>query len=116
MGCSGCRAWFEGDPVLEAYHDREWCRPSHDDRFQFEMLVLEGASVGLSWSTIMHKREAYLSAAWRMRCLSDSKSTCPPCLSHEKSPPWVQDSCVSRRAFVSVVVFTHPEMCLSFRM
>ena len=58
MGCSGCRAWFEGDPVLEAYHDREWCKPSHDDRFQFEMLVLEGASVGLSWSTVMRKREA----------------------------------------------------------
>ena len=45
--------------MLEAYHDGEWCKPSHDDRFQFEMLCLEGASVGLSWRTIMHKREAY---------------------------------------------------------
>ena len=54
-----CRAWYEGDPVLEAYHDREWCKVSHDDRYQFEMLCLEGASVGLSWRTIMHKREAY---------------------------------------------------------
>ena len=62
MGSSECRAWFEGDPILEAYHDHEWCKPSHDDRFLFEMLVLEGASVGLSWSTIMHKREAYLRA------------------------------------------------------
>ena len=54
-----CRHWYEGDPVLEHYHDNEWCKVSHDDRFQFEMLCLEGASVGLSWKTIMHKREAY---------------------------------------------------------
>lgn len=57
-----CRAWYEGDPILEEYHDHEWCKVSHDDRFQFEMLSLEGASVGLSWKTIMHKREAYKSA------------------------------------------------------
>ncbi len=60
--CSKCRAWYEGDPVLEAYHDHEWCKENHDDQFQFEMLCLEGASVGLSWKTIMHKREAYRAA------------------------------------------------------
>lgn len=59
---SECRAWSAGDPILEAYHDLEWCKVSHDDRFQFEMLCLEGASVGLSWRTIMHKREAYRAA------------------------------------------------------
>ncbi len=59
MCASECRVWFEGDPLLEAYHDHEWCKANHDDRFQFEMLVLEGASVGLSWRTIMRKREAY---------------------------------------------------------
>ena len=57
-----CRAWYEGDRILEEYHDHEWCKVSHDDRFQFEMLCLEGASVGLSWKTIMHKREAYRAA------------------------------------------------------
>lgn len=57
-----CRAYYAGDPVLEEYHDHEWCKPNHDDRFQFEMLCLEGASVGLSWKTIMHKREAYKEA------------------------------------------------------
>ena len=57
-----CRAMYEGDPILEAYHDHEWCKPNHDDRFQFEMLCLEGASVGLSWAIIMHKREAYRAA------------------------------------------------------
>lgn len=62
MSDNRCRAWYEGDAILEDYHDHEWCKVSHDDRFQFEMLCLEGASVGLSWKTIMHKREAYKSA------------------------------------------------------
>ena len=57
-----CRAWSEGDPIMEAYHDHEWCKVSHDERYQFEMLCLEGASVGLSWQTILHKREAYRAA------------------------------------------------------
>ena len=57
-----CRAWSAGDPILEEYHDHEWCRINHDDQFQFEMLCLEGASVGLSWAIIMHKREAYRQA------------------------------------------------------
>ena len=59
---SECCAWSEGDPILEKYHDCEWCKINHDDRFQFEMLSLEGASVGLSWKTIMHKRETYRAA------------------------------------------------------
>src|SRR5216110_2429766 len=47
------------DPLYLAYHDEEWGVPSHDDRHLFEMLVLEGAQAGLSWSTILHKREGY---------------------------------------------------------
>jgi DNA-3-methyladenine glycosylase I len=46
-------------PADEHYHDTEWGVPSHDDRHLFEMLVLEGAQAGLSWSTILNKREAY---------------------------------------------------------
>jgi DNA-3-methyladenine glycosylase I len=42
-----------------AYHDEEWGRPVHDDRLLFEFLILEGAQAGLSWRTILHKREAY---------------------------------------------------------
>jgi DNA-3-methyladenine glycosylase I len=45
-----------------AYHDEEWGLPSHDDRHLFEMLTLEGAQAGLSWSTILRKREAYRAA------------------------------------------------------
>lgn len=49
----------EADPAYVAYHDEEWGVPSHDDRHLFEMLVLEGAQAGLSWSTILRKREGY---------------------------------------------------------
>lgn len=59
---SECRNWYAGDPILEEYHDREWCKVRHDDGFQFMMLCLEGASVGLSWKTIMHKKAAYCAA------------------------------------------------------
>ena len=47
------------DPLYLAYHDEEWGVPSHDDRHLFEMLVLEGAQAGLSWATILRKREGY---------------------------------------------------------
>jgi DNA-3-methyladenine glycosylase I len=47
------------DPLYLAYHDEEWGLPSRDRRHLFEMLVLEGAQAGLSWSTILHKREGY---------------------------------------------------------
>ena len=56
-------AWVpEGDTLYVAYHDEEWGVPSHDERHLFEMLVLEGAQAGLSWSTILRKRENYRSA------------------------------------------------------
>src|SRR5512133_1015871 len=48
-----------GDALYAAYHDEEWGVPSRDDRHLFEMLVLEGAQAGLSWSTILRKREGY---------------------------------------------------------
>lgn len=54
-----CDAWAKGDLILQDYHDREWCKINHDDNFIFEMLSLESASLGLSWKTIMHRREAY---------------------------------------------------------
>jgi DNA-3-methyladenine glycosylase I len=56
-------AWVpESDPLYVAYHDEEWGVPSHDQRHLFEMLVLEGAQAGLSWSTILRKREGYRKA------------------------------------------------------
>ena len=54
--------WPSDDPLMIAYHDREWGTPVHDDRKQFEFLILEGAQAGLSWRTVLHKREAYRAA------------------------------------------------------
>jgi DNA-3-methyladenine glycosylase I len=56
-------AWVpEGDPDYLAYHDDEWGVPSRDERYLFEMLTLEGAQAGLSWSTVLRKREGYRKA------------------------------------------------------
>jgi DNA-3-methyladenine glycosylase I len=55
-------SWAGTDPLMVRYHDEEWGRPVHDDRKHFEFLLLEGAQAGLSWSTILRKREGYRSA------------------------------------------------------
>jgi DNA-3-methyladenine glycosylase I len=54
--------WAGSDPLYTAYHDDEWGVPVHDDQKLFEMLILEGAQAGLSWITILRKREAYRKA------------------------------------------------------
>jgi DNA-3-methyladenine glycosylase I len=59
MAIARCE-WAEGSSeAMQAYHDEEWGVPSHDDRHLFELLTLEGAQAGLSWSTILNKREGY---------------------------------------------------------
>jgi len=56
-------AWAEsGNELYIQYHDREWGVPVHEDRKQFEFLILEGAQAGLSWSTVLNKREGYRKA------------------------------------------------------
>jgi len=52
-------AWANSGPLYVEYHDKEWGVPLHDDRKLFELLILEGAQAGLSWSTILKKRENY---------------------------------------------------------
>lgn len=52
-------SWAGSDPLYRDYHDLEWGVPVHDDRLLFEFLILEGAQAGLSWITILRKREAY---------------------------------------------------------
>jgi DNA-3-methyladenine glycosylase I len=54
--------WAGNDPLYIAYHDEEWGVPVHDDRKLFEFILLEGAQAGLSWITILRKREAYRAA------------------------------------------------------
>jgi DNA-3-methyladenine glycosylase I len=55
-------AWAGTDPLYVEYHDKEWGVPVHDDRKLFEFLILEGAQAGLSWITILRKRENYRKA------------------------------------------------------
>lgn len=52
-------AWAWGDPLMQEYHDREWGVPVYSDRLMFEFLVLEGMQAGLSWMTILRKRENF---------------------------------------------------------
>jgi len=52
-------AWAGSDSLMQDYHDREWGTPLHDERGLFELLILEGAQAGLSWATILKKREHY---------------------------------------------------------
>ena len=63
MGPAAVRCgWAESDPLYVDYHDKEWGVPVLDDRLLFEFLVLEGAQAGLSWLTILRKREGYRKA------------------------------------------------------
>jgi DNA-3-methyladenine glycosylase I len=55
-------SWVGNDPLMLTYHDDEWGVPVHDDRHLFEFMLLEGAQAGLSWSTILRRREAYRKA------------------------------------------------------
>ena len=55
-------AWAENDPLLRVYHDEEWGRPVRDGRAMWEMLMLEGFQAGLSWLTILRKRDAFRKA------------------------------------------------------
>lgn len=57
-----CRWAQVDDPLMVEYHDTQWGVPTYDDQLLFEMLVLEGAQAGLSWATILHKREGYRQA------------------------------------------------------
>lgn len=70
--------WANSGELEQAYHDTEWGVPVHDDRLLFEFLILEGAQAGLSWSTILKKREEYRKAfdnfdAVKIACYSDRK-------------------------------------------
>ncbi len=57
--CKTRCAWVSDDPIYIDYHDKEWGKPIYDDRLLFEFLILEGAQAGLSWLTILKRRENY---------------------------------------------------------
>src|SRR5947209_8512649 len=66
--------WAQSEPNL-TYHDTEWGVPSHDDRHLFEMLTLEGAQAGLSWTTILKRRQGYRDAFHNFDPLKVAKIT-----------------------------------------
>lgn len=70
-------------PLEIEYHDHEWCVPSYDDRYLFEMLVLESAQAGLSWHTILQKREAYRECFYNFDVEKVSKMTLEEALEHK---------------------------------
>ena len=65
--------WAGTDPLMVAYHDDEWGVPTHDDAALFELLTLEGAQAGLSWRTILNKRDGYRAAFAGVRLMLDSR-------------------------------------------
>ena len=65
--------WATNDPLYIEYHDKEWGVPVHDDRKLFEMLILEGVQAGLSWITILRKRENYRKAFDNFNAIKISK-------------------------------------------
>lgn len=67
--------WCESDPIYVEYHDNEWGRPVHDDGKHFEMLILEGFQAGLSWITILKRRENFRKAFHRFNPKKVSKMT-----------------------------------------
>ena len=62
MGNEVRRCWGDDDPLMADYHDNEWGKPEHDDQKLFEHLMLDGFQAGLSWRTILHKRENFRAA------------------------------------------------------
>ncbi|MCH8025081.1 MAG: DNA-3-methyladenine glycosylase I, partial [Candidatus Marinimicrobia bacterium] len=56
------RCWGDEDPLMAAYHDSEWGRPVHDDQILYEFLLLDNFQAGLSWRTILNKRENFRAA------------------------------------------------------
>ena len=70
--------WANASDLERQYHDTEWGVPIHDDHKHFEMLILEGAQAGLSWETVLRKREAYRTAfkgfdPQKVACMTDSE-------------------------------------------
>ena len=82
--------WAGSDPLYQEYHDYEWGVPVHDDRLLFEFLILEGAQAGLSWITILRKREAYRVA------FENFDPAVVACFDEQKQAALLADPCIVR--------------------
>jgi DNA-3-methyladenine glycosylase I len=94
--------------AYQLYHDDEWGVPAHDDRTQFEFLILEGAQAGLSWSTVLHKREGYRKAFADFDPLKVSRFTDKRLEKLVQNPAIIRNrlkiaaACTNARAFLEV--------------
>ncbi|TDR23704.1 DNA-3-methyladenine glycosylase I [Marinicella litoralis] len=85
--------WAEGASELDQkYHDEEWGVPVHDDRTWFEFITLEGAQAGLSWTTILHKREGYRKAFADFDCVKVAKFTEAKQLALKENPQIIRNT------------------------
>ena len=101
-------SWAAEDPLYIRYHDEEWGIPEHDDRKLFEMLCLEGAQAGLSWITILRKRENYRHAFDRfdpVKVAAFDQATIESLLAHSaivRNRLKVESSVTNARAFLAL--------------
>ncbi len=105
-----CRCvWSGAAPEMIAYHDQEWGVPSHDDRHLFELLTLEGAQAGLSWSTILGKRQGY------RRLFADFDPEAVARFDHEKIAELLADSSIVRNRLKVASAITNARAVLALR-
>ena len=93
-------AWSGSDPLMQRYHDKEWGVPLHNDQRLFEMICLEGAQAGLSWSTILNKREAYRKAFDRFNAEKMARYKAPKVAALLRDPGIVRNR-LKVKAFIS---------------
>jgi DNA-3-methyladenine glycosylase I len=99
--------WAGSDPLYREYHDREWGVPVHDDRLLFEFLILEGAQAGLSWITILRKREAY------RRAFSGFEPAVVAGFDEAKTAELLADSGIVRNRLKIASAVTNARACLA---
>lgn len=99
-------SWNTSDPVYLAYHDREWGRPRYDSRLLFEMLCLEGMQAGLSWITILKRRDHYRAvfAGFDPRIIAD--------YSEENVAQLMEDPCIIRNRRKIEAIIANAKSCL----
>lgn len=99
--------WCERDPIYIKYHDTEWGVPVHDDKKLFEFLILEGAQAGLSWLTILKRREGYRKA------FADFNAEEIACFSKDKIEVLMQDTGIIRNRLKITAAITNAKAFLA---
>lgn len=102
-------AWVNQDPLYIAYHDDEWGKPLHDNRALFEFLTLEGAQAGLSWITILKRREGY------RQCFADFNINKIARFTDKKIESLLQDTRIIRNRLKVKSVINNAKLTIAMR-